>query len=528
MPEVPFNILSLAGGGVRGVFQAVFLSKLESALGCPLREHFHLVSGTSTGSILGVAIALGVDLERVVDLYRTQAHRIFTSRRFSGLKKGPRYDAEPLRAALEGVYQNRQLRDCKTEVLITASCVDRFGHRVFSSSGDSGLSAVDVVLASAAAPTYFPPVQPATENRHYLDGGLWASAPSLFAVLHATKELSIKMESIRVLAVGTGDYPHGYGSEFFRELRPYSMSAFRSTLDLMFSTQEHAADSYTRALLPEGHYLRISPQLQNLISLDDVDAALEVLPPLAEVEFQNRGDESKRLLTVVKEDLDSADSDAEETGPFLDSDQARMAGLTAFFPARRYYSLRGSAGSIDGYVATARKTLVMVSINLMTGIPFDNLCRTLREKLESQENGFRATISLLNPQKAELVFAISPALGRTTAYVSGSINETLDLLLSFRAGLSSDARSRFDLRVHQSIPFGSAILIDHKEAYGRIQIETKPYKAVLNDSFAFEIAPGAESGLFERVSRGYEELLKDGQGLDELGHRRTVVEGENA
>ena len=82
-----------------------------------------------------------------------------------------------------------------------------------------------------------------------------------------------------------------------------------------------------------------------------------------------------------------------------------------------------------------------------------------------------------------------------------------------RYGLSSDAQKRLDIRVHRAIPFGSAIMIDHHESIGRIQIETKPYKAPLRKSFAFEIAPTGPDDLYHALVRGFEDLLRDGEAV---------------
>lgn len=69
----PFRILSLSGGGIRGIFQGVFLSKISKELPLPLWRNFDLICGTSTGAIVGIAVAMGIDIERVVDLYNSHS-----------------------------------------------------------------------------------------------------------------------------------------------------------------------------------------------------------------------------------------------------------------------------------------------------------------------------------------------------------------------------------------------------------------------------------------------------------------------
>jgi patatin-like phospholipase/acyl hydrolase len=216
----PFKILSLNGGGTRGIFQAVFLSRLQKELGRPLWQQFDLIAGTSTGSIVALAIALNVEINRVVDLYRHHSGQVFRPKPFCGFRKGPRYDQQVLRKLLGEIFGNRQLRNARCNIIATASCLDQFSHRVFCSfpSGapaDSDLMAVDVVLSSSAAPTYFAAMKPSTQERSYIDGGLWANSPSLVAVLWANCHLNIPIPSIRLLSIGTGDFPRGLLNERF-------------------------------------------------------------------------------------------------------------------------------------------------------------------------------------------------------------------------------------------------------------------------------------------------------------------------
>ena len=156
----------------------------------PIFQQFDLIAGTSTGSIIALAVALGIDVNRIIDLYRNKSEFIFKSKAFSLVRKGPRYDQNVLRTEMEKIFGTKQLRDTKTNVLVAATCLDQFCHRVFTSfstneSGDSELSAVEVGLASSAAPTYFSPVTPQSQERSYVDGGLWANSPSLISILYA-------------------------------------------------------------------------------------------------------------------------------------------------------------------------------------------------------------------------------------------------------------------------------------------------------------------------------------------------------
>ena len=72
-----FHILSIDGGGARGIYPAQILASIEQMNGSSIRDHFDLIAGTSTGSIIAGAAAAGLPMATVADLFRQQAPRIF-------------------------------------------------------------------------------------------------------------------------------------------------------------------------------------------------------------------------------------------------------------------------------------------------------------------------------------------------------------------------------------------------------------------------------------------------------------------
>jgi pyrimidine deaminase RibD-like protein len=191
------------------------------------------------------------------------------------------------------------------------------------------------------------------------------------------------------------------------------------------------------------------------------------------------------------------------------------AGLTAFYPSRDYYSrFRQDGETIDRYVNSAKASAVLVSINLMTGVPFHDLCVVLDRRLRGKKR-FSATISLLDPRRSELMAAISPVLSLSSRELSGMIRRSFRELLKLRNKLPKDKQSRFRLFAHGAVPFGSAIMLDHSGPGGRIQIETKPYQAGLQRSFGFEVMAGRQSGLYEVLMTSYEKLIAEGRSINE-------------
>ncbi len=519
-----FRILALSGGGVRGIFQAVYLAKLAKELGSPLQNHFDLIAGTSTGALVGLAVALNIDLERIVDFYEKDASKIFEPRILASLRPGPRYDQKPLRSALTKLFLTKCLADCRPPVLITAASLDRFSYRIFSTLGgatesDGELSAVDVALASAAAPTYFPPVNPVGQERSYVDGGVWANSPALAAVLTAHQQKQIPFSAMRVLSVGNGDFPAGIGADEFRKLRPLSYRTVTALFEIMFAAQESFADEYVMRLLVPGNFVRASATLKDELPLDQPTKARKILPQLAEATFDRT---KKNAVDLVRPPEPSqpiaAPSPTMRPRQFVTQELVEAAGLSAFYPSRAFYARRVGASSIDRFIATARQNLVMVSINLMTGLPFDGMLDVLEKKLEARGADFSATISLLNPLREPLMHAVAPVLGLTPAELSSVTTQTAQKLLQFRQSLSNTAKERLLLRFHDAVPFGSAIMLDHAQADGRIQIETKAYKAPVRKSFAFEVMrTGGDEDLYDTLLVAYQQLIKDGCEMSVMG-----------
>lgn len=204
------------------------------------------------------------------------------------------------------------------------------------------------------------------------------------------------------------------------------------------------------------------------------------------------------------------------------------AGITAFYPSRDFYvRLRPDAATIDRYVSTAEHTVIMVSVNLMTGLPFNDLCACLERMLVASPRKFRVTISLLDPRRPELMAVMSPILNSKASDLARNIHRTLNDLIVFRAKLPKNSLKRFDVRVHPALPFGSAILLDHEYPNGRIQIETKPYKVGLQRSFAFEVGRAGQDGLFDVLVKSYIQLLRDGQSWSAMDIHDSVLSGAN-
>ncbi len=238
-----FRILSLAGGGLRGAFAIGFLEALERRLNHPLGEYFDLIAGTSTGSITATALCSGMAMREVREFYEKHSAKIFHPREpysprnfiramyplIRGIvrRRGQnldnffqsRYCPHSLTKAMEEGFGNMTLRDATRCRLIIptvnlsdgVTAVLRTPHLpIEHPSLDWRL--VDVIVASSAAPTYFPHKR-MPDGNDYVDGGLWAIDPGVVALAEAVKiteqccreaDSPLDLQEVSMLSLGTG------------------------------------------------------------------------------------------------------------------------------------------------------------------------------------------------------------------------------------------------------------------------------------------------------------------------------------
>jgi patatin-like phospholipase/acyl hydrolase len=207
----PLQILSLDGGGLKGLFSAAVLAEIESDLGVRIADHVDLIVGTSTGGLIALALGAGLRPADIVDFYVERSSEIFPA----GLGRGARqlfrskYSVEPLRAALAEVLGGRLLGESEKRLVIPAYSLDENDVYLFKTPHhprlrrDGRETMVDVALATTAAPTFLP----AFRLRHHrlIDGGVWANNPVLVGVAEAISMLGASPGAIRVLSLGTTD-----------------------------------------------------------------------------------------------------------------------------------------------------------------------------------------------------------------------------------------------------------------------------------------------------------------------------------
>lgn len=288
-----FRILSIDGGGIRGVFPAAYLAELERRFlgGDSIGLYFDMVAGTSTGGIIALALANGMSASQALQIYVERGERIFPSlsgwRRWLRLLRWiwrPKHDQAALKAELLSVFGDKLINDASVR-LVVPSFEGRHGEPFLYKTPhhpdyqkDRHRKFAHVALHTTAAPTYYPGVE--DDGYVMIDGGVWANNPIMNAVIDALACYDIPRENVRVLSLGTGDATFtvkdtvrqgGVGHWAF--LRAFSASARAQSLNAL-------GQAYL--LVGKPNVVRIDPsESSNPIALDDVRRSLDELPLIA-------------------------------------------------------------------------------------------------------------------------------------------------------------------------------------------------------------------------------------------------------
>lgn len=206
------RILSLGGGGIKGAMTAAYLAHMEEASGKPIADCFDLIAGTSTGGILAIGLALSVKASDLVKFYQEQGPKIFpVDRNYSAMNTlmhlcRIKYSSFALVDALKTQFAERTLGAATTRLVIPSVQPDKAQMYLFKTrhhplfKRDHLISALDVALATSAAPSYLPP-HTIQGVGTFADGGLWANNPVGLAVTEAVSYLNWEPEELHVLSI---------------------------------------------------------------------------------------------------------------------------------------------------------------------------------------------------------------------------------------------------------------------------------------------------------------------------------------
>ncbi|MEO6811459.1 MAG: CBASS cGAMP-activated phospholipase [Isosphaeraceae bacterium] len=304
-----FRILSLDGGGIKGAFTASVLATLEEVTGKRVLDHFDLITGTSTGGIIAVGLGMGLSAGELREFYRSEGSAIFpstglTHRLRSNLRHlfRPKQSQETLRRAIARVLGDRKLGESQRPLVIPA--YDAVGGRIYlfktphhaHFSYDFDSPAVDVAVATAAAPTYYSAFEFPRNGVSYIDGGVWANCPVLVGLAEATNWLDAAPKDIDILSIGTTTEPF-YISERRRlggilswnkglvEIFMFAqVEAALAQANLITGGQVHRIDAVT---LPGRFLMDDARAVDELIALGDMEARKRVNVDVVKERFLN-------------------------------------------------------------------------------------------------------------------------------------------------------------------------------------------------------------------------------------------------
>jgi patatin-like phospholipase/acyl hydrolase len=282
-----YRIMTFDGGGVRGSLMAALVKRLTDTFPGML-DQVDLFAGTSTGSVVALGLASGINADTLVDFYSQENLRsAFSPSRRNWLR--PRYANSNFKNLLENHFPgNQTLRDLtRHHVMVTSFQLNdhaenhwypHFIHNYTDDPNSPYLNdlVVDCALRSAAAPTVFP------SHQGYIDGGMIANNPSTPAIAVALRhEPNLNLSDISLLSLGTGLTPTILEADSTRwgviqwMLNPFRLPA-EPLLNILFDGVVNADHFMSKQLLRE-RYCRLNPPLRKPTALDDWKAIPQLI-----------------------------------------------------------------------------------------------------------------------------------------------------------------------------------------------------------------------------------------------------------
>lgn len=287
----PFRILSIDGGGIKGILPATLLGELETRYlkGQSIGDYFDLVTGTSTGGIIALALAHGMTAREIAAIYCDKGDQIFPVDGFvtstlRGLRRifTSAFDTDPLEQELETIFGDALLGSARTRLCIPVF-EGEYGEPLIYKTPhhpdyhmDRHRLMRDVALATSAAPTYLRALE--RDGYVLVDGGLVANNPVMIGLVDALACHDISREQVRILSLGCSSHPFRVtGAQ-----RTGGMWRWRNAVLAAMDASARNALGQAFLLVGRDRVTRIDPAVPaGPIDLADSRRAREELPPLA-------------------------------------------------------------------------------------------------------------------------------------------------------------------------------------------------------------------------------------------------------
>lgn len=231
------RILSLDGGGLRGIAPLLILKEIEQRTGKRIHELFDIITGTSTGGIIACGLVATLDgvnpilsVDDLIDLYKKNGDIIFPQPKnrinkiLVGIKSifDPKFSEKGLSSLLNENFSTTRLSKSLKPIIVTSYDIKNnevvmFKSRASNIKDENGeaiydCDMVDVCRATSAAPTFLPSyiMNYSGKDRVLIDGGVYMNNPTMAAVSdllkHGNNGEKVFLKDISCLSIGTGEY----------------------------------------------------------------------------------------------------------------------------------------------------------------------------------------------------------------------------------------------------------------------------------------------------------------------------------
>ena len=296
-----FRILSIDGGGIRGIFPAAFLAGLEKRYlgGSSVARYFDLIAGTSTGGIIALGLGAGLTAAALQDLYIRRGREIFPPQRWLSRLWGSvrrvvlyRYDRGALARALDETFGQKTFGASESRLCIPS--FDGLHSEVYifktphhpDYHRDSQERMVKVGTATSAAPTYFKPLEDGGYT--FVDGGVWCNNPIMVGLVDALACFAVPRKRIRILSLGCGGSTYTVGES---QKRLGGLLAWKDIMLAAMRLQSCNALGQAGLLIGANRIVRVDkPENGKPIDLDDYVRASRELPSAASEALENCGE----------------------------------------------------------------------------------------------------------------------------------------------------------------------------------------------------------------------------------------------
>jgi hypothetical protein len=298
-PRKQYWLLSLDGGGVRGILHLATLAKLEEQTGKRIVDLFDGIAGTSIGGIIAAILTMPdpndpskpkYSPRQLLNIFFARGYTMFQPKwlSFNGILR-TKYKTNGIKDFLANILGKNTFKNRWLPTVLVTHDLHTYNVKIFSTNDDEDFFAKDLAMATAAAPTYYKPQHvypinnPSSSGYFVSDGGTSMSNPALAGIELIHKHYNAAIDQIHVFSLGTGTSNIKLNNN---ALRRGAGLSWMWELTNLFMYGQQSADINTARFFCGHRYHRLNPLL-----------------PLANLVFDDLSDENKTTLLSANEKM---------------------------------------------------------------------------------------------------------------------------------------------------------------------------------------------------------------------------------